>query len=58
MGLRGYDQTACLVAVAQVVAEGHSRDHRKYRNLTTERNHIDKNGEHEKDSKTKMLQMI
>ena len=29
----GYDQTACLVAVAQEVAEGRTRDYHKYRNL-------------------------
>ena len=34
----GYDQTACLVAVVQFVAEDHSRGYRKYRNLTKERN--------------------
>ena len=38
MGQMEYDQTVCLVAVAQVVAEGHSRDYRKCRNLTQERN--------------------
>ena len=36
MGFNRNDQTACLVAVAQAVAEGHSRDYRKYRNLTKE----------------------
>ena len=34
MGLNGNDQTACLVALAQLVAEGHSRGYRKRRNLT------------------------
>ena len=32
-----HGQTACLVAVAQVVAEDHSRDRHKCRNLTKER---------------------
>ena len=32
----GYDQTACLVAVAQYAAEGRSRGYRKYQNLTKE----------------------
>ena len=37
MGFNGNDQTACLVAVAQAVAEGHNRDYRKYRILTKKR---------------------
>ena len=47
----GYDQTACLVAVAQNVAEGHSRGQHNRRNLTKERKRIDKNEEFEKIQK-------
>ena len=53
-----HGQTACLLAVAQVVAEGHSRDYHKCRNLTKERNQIDKDDENEKYSNTNLLQKI
>ena len=43
--MMGDGQTACLVAVAQKVAEDHSRDHHKCRTLTKERKRTDKNKE-------------
>ena len=46
-----YDQTACLIAVAQNAAEGHSRGQHNRRNLTNERKRIDKNEEYEKIQK-------
>ena len=37
-GLSGYDQTACLVAVAQNVAEDHSRNQHTRRRLIEKAN--------------------
>ena len=53
----GYDQTACLVALAQFAAEGHTRGYRKCRNLNENAKRIDKNEEYEEDSKINLLRM-
>ena len=50
----GYDQTACLVAVAQFAAEDHTRGYHKCRNLTQERENPIKTTNTEKDSKSKV----
>ena len=43
----GYGQTACLVALAQIAAEGRTRDYHKYRTLTKERKSNHKNEEYQ-----------
>ena len=52
----GYDQTACLVAVAQSAAEDHSRGYHKCRSLIETAKRHDKNEENEKDSKTNQME--
>ena len=47
----GNDQTACLVAVAQIVAEDHSRYQHPRRHLIGNAKRIDKNEEYEKIQK-------
>ena len=53
----GYDQTACLIADAQFVAEDHSRYQPTRRRLIEKAKTNNKSDEKPKDSKTKLLQM-